>query len=142
MSPAATVVRDLALGKRWQLSKETSLEFDGLVDLKSLSFNTVDGFVAGTGLSLSTKSGEQGRFTLAPSVKYAFSRHSLMWNVSANLLYDPYRSGNIYLRAGSHSDEFSPSGVNPLVNTVSSLFFRENWMKLYQQHILHRRPQG
>ncbi|MDZ7635476.1 MAG: DUF5686 family protein [Bacteroidales bacterium] len=117
-------------------SKDSSLEFDGLIDLKSLSFNTVDGFVAGTAMSLSTKSGGQGRFTLAPSVKYAFSRQSLMWNVSANLLYDPYRSGNIYLRAGSLSDEFSPSGVNPLVNTVSSLFFRENWMKLYSSKFL------
>ena len=136
MSPAGTFLKNLVLGKRWQLSKETSLEFDGLIDLKSLSFNTVDGFVAGTGLSLSTKSGDQGRFTLAPSVKYAFSRQSLMWNVSANLLYDPYRSGNIWLRAGSHSDEFSPSGVNPLINTVSSLLFRENWMKLYNSNFI------
>jgi hypothetical protein len=47
------------------------------------------------------------------------------------MLYDPLRSGNIFLRAGSYSDEFAASGVNPLVNTVSSLLFRENWMKLY-----------
>ncbi len=129
--PAATFVRDLAAGKRWQPSKNSILEFDGLLDLKSFSFNTVDGFTAGTGMSLSVKSGEAGRFTLAPSVKYAFSRQRLMWNVTANLLYDPMRSGNLYLRAGSQSDEFSLSGVNSLVNTVSSLFFRENWMKLY-----------
>ncbi len=135
-SPAVTFLQYLAVGKRWQLSKETSLEFDGLVDLESFSFNTVDGFIAGTGLSLSAKAGEQGRFTVAPSVKYAFSRHSLMWNVSANLMYDPYRAGNVYLRAGSRSDEFSQSGVNPLVNTVSSLFFRENWMKLYSSTYL------
>ncbi len=135
-SPAAAFVRNLATGKRWQLSKESFLEFNGLADLKSFSFNTVDGFVAGTGMSLSLKSGEAGRFTLAPSAKIAFSRNQLMWNVTANLLYDPIRAGNIFLRTGRQSDEFSTSGVNPVVNTVSSLFFRQNLMKLYDSFYL------
>jgi len=135
-SPGAVFIRDLATGKRWQLSKDSFLEFNGLADLKSFSFNTVDGFVAGTGMSLSLRSGEAGRFTLAPSAKYAFSRHRLLWNVTANLLYDPLRAGNIFLRTGRQSDEFSPSGVNTLVNTVSSLFFRQNLMKLYDSFYL------
>lgn len=130
-SPASRFIKDLAGGKRWQLSKNTFLEFEGLADLKSFSFNTVDGFVAGTGMNLSVKSGRAGRFTLAPSARYAFSRERIMWNVTANMLYDPMHAGNIFLRAGSQSDEFSPSGVNQLVNTVSSLFFRENIMRLY-----------
>jgi hypothetical protein len=130
-SPAGLFIRDLTGGKRWQLSKNTFLEFDGLADLKSFSYNTVDGFVAGTGMNLSVKQGRAGRFTLAPSARYAFSRERLMWNVTANMLYDPMHSGNIFLRAGSQSDEFSPSGINQLVNTVSSLFFRENIMRLY-----------
>jgi hypothetical protein len=130
-SPASRFIRDLAGGKRWQLSKNTFLEFDGLADLKSFSYNTVDGFVAGTGMNLSVRSGKAGRFTLAPSARYAFSRERLMWNVTANMLYDPMHAGNIFLRAGSQSDEFSPSGVNQLVNTVSSLFFRDNIMRLY-----------
>ena len=125
------VIRDLTGGKRWQLSKNSSLKFDGLADLKRFSYNTVDGFVAGTGMSLSARSGKAGRFTIAPSARYAFSREKLMWNVTASLLYDPMHKGNIYIRAGSQSDEFSPSGVNYLVNTVSSLFFRDNIMRLY-----------
>jgi len=135
-SPAVAFARNLALGKRWPLSKDSFLEFNGLTDLKSFSFNSVDGFIAGTGMSLSLRSGEAGRFTLVPSAKYAFSRHRLLWNVTANLLYDPLSAGNIFLRAGHHSDEFSPSGVNPLVNTVSSLFFRQNLMKLYESFYL------
>lgn len=135
-SPASRFIRDLAGGKRWQLSKNTFLEFDGLADLKSFSYNTVDGFVAGTGMNMSVKSGKAGRFTLAPSARYAFSRERLMWNVTANMLYDPMHAGNIFLRAGSQSDEFSPSGVNHLVNTVSSLFFRDNIMRLYDSRYI------
>ncbi len=135
-SPAAALIKGVATGKRWQLPRDAILEFNGLADLKSFSFNTVDGFVAGTAMNLSLKSGEAGRFTLAPSVKYAFSRHRMLWNVTANLLYDPMRAGNIYLRAGRQSDEFSPSDINPLVNTVSTLFFRKNLMKLYDSFYL------
>ncbi len=130
-SPAVKFISNMAFGKRWKLSKDNYLDFDGLTDLSSFSFNTVDGFAAGTGMNLSVKTGEAGRFTLAPSARYAFGRERMIWNVSANLLYDPMRAGNIIVRAGKQSDEFSSSGVNPLVNTVSSLFFRENWMKLY-----------
>jgi len=130
-NPAANAVKAIATGKRWKLAEETYLDFDGLLNLKSFSFNTVDGFIVGTGLTLTTRTDSGGRFSLAPSFKYAFSREKLMWSVAASLLYDPLKSGSIFLRAGSYSDEFSASGVNPVINTVSSLFFMENWMKLY-----------
>jgi hypothetical protein len=130
-SPAGRFIKDIATGRRWQLSPKTTLEFNGLTDLKSFSFNAVDGFIAGSGMSLSSRSGKAGRFTLATSARYAFSRNEVMWNVSANMLYDPMHSGNIFFRTGQQSEEFARSGVNPLVNTVSSLFFRNNIMRLY-----------
>ena len=129
--PVAAFIRDVAGGKHWELSQGTYLTFDGLLDLKKFSYNTVDGFVAGTGMTLSVRTGGTRRLTVAPSVSYAFSRREMMWNLSGNLLYDPLRAGNLFMRAGRLSDEFSSSGVNPLINTVSTLFFRENWMKLY-----------
>lgn len=135
-SPAARFLKDLTGGRNWQLSENTSINFDGLADLKSFSFNSVDGFVAGTGFTLSVKSGEAGRFTLAPSARYAFSREQLMWNVTANMLYDPKHAGNFFLRAGSQSDEYSQAGVNPLINTVASLFFRDNMMRLYSSRYI------
>ena len=130
-NPVANAVKAIATGKRWKLAEETYLDFDGLLNLKSFSFNTVDGFIVGTGLTLTTRTDSGRRFSLAPSFKYAFSREKLMWSVAASLMYDPMKSGSIFLRAGSYSDEFSASGVNPVINTVSSLFFMENWMKLY-----------
>ncbi|NLE34950.1 MAG: carboxypeptidase-like regulatory domain-containing protein [Bacteroidales bacterium] len=129
-------LKDLAGGRNWQLSPNTVLNFDGLADLNSFSFNPVDGFVAGTGITLSVRAAEAGRFTLAPSVRYAFSRDRLMWNVTANMLYDPMRAGNLFLRAGSQSDEYSLTGVNQLVNTVASLFFRDNMMRLYNSRYI------
>lgn len=125
------VVGDILKGKRWQTSKNTWVSFDGLLNLKTFSFNTVDGFALGTGMSVSTRTGEKGRLSFYPSARYAFSRKSLMWNTSINMMYNPATSGSFFLRAGMGSKEFSQSGVNPFVNTVSSLMFRQNWMKLY-----------
>lgn len=130
-SKASKFVRSALIGKRWELSKKTSLSFDGLADLKSTSFNTVDGYVIGTGMKLSSKTGENGRLTVDPSVKYAFSREKLMWTVAANILHNPMTAGTFFARAGSYSTDFSPVGINPFLNTVSSLFFRKNPMKLY-----------
>ncbi|MFZ0472600.1 MAG: DUF5686 family protein [Bacteroidales bacterium] len=129
--PGIEALKAVISGKRWQASEKTVIEFDGLVSLKAASFNTVDGFVLGTGMTMTTKTGEKGRLTLSPSVKYAFGRERLMWAVNAGILYNPMTSGTIYIRTGSFSKEFSPSGINPVINTFSSLLFRENWMKLY-----------
>lgn len=130
-STASKFVRSALAGKRWELSKKTSLSFDGLADLKSTSFNTVDGYVIGTGMKFSSKTGDNGRLTVDPSVKYAFSREKLMWTVAVNNLYNPMTAGSFFARAGSYSTDFSPVGINPFLNTVSSLFFRKNPMKLY-----------
>lgn len=130
-SKASKFVRSALIGKRWELSKKTSLSFDGLADLKSTSFNTVDGYVIGTGMKFSSKTGDNGRLTVDPSVKYAFSREKLMWTVAVNNLYNPMTAGSFFARAGSYSTDFSPVGINPFLNTVSSLFFRKNPMKLY-----------
>jgi hypothetical protein len=135
-SAVLKAARDILAGRRWQLSEESSLNYDGLIHLRNFSFNTVDGFILGTGLNYSARTGENGRFTLSPAARYAFSRERLLWSVSANILYNPLSRSSFFIRAGSSSDEFSRSGVNPLVNTVSSLFFTENWMKLYNSFCL------
>jgi len=129
--PGIEAMKAILSGKRWQASENTMIEFDGLVSLKAASFNTVDGLVLGTGMTMAIKTGEKGRFTLSPSMKYAFGRERLMWALNAGILYNPMTSGSLYIRTGSYSNEFSPSGVNPVVNTFSTLLFRENWMKLY-----------
>ncbi len=129
--PALEAMKAVLRGKRWQVSEKTVIDFDGILSLKAASFNTVDGLVLGTGMTLTTKTGEKGRFSLYPSLKYAFGRERLMWSVNAGLLYNPMTAGSFYIRTGSFSKEFSPAGVNPVVNTFSSLLFRENWMKLY-----------
>jgi hypothetical protein len=129
--PGIEAIKAIISGKRWQASENTMIEFDGLVSLKAASFNTVDGLLLGTGMTMAIKTGEKGRFTLSPSMKYAFGRERLMWSLNAGILYNPMTSGSLYIRTGSYSKEFSPSGVNPVVNTFSTLLFRENWMKLY-----------
>ena len=92
--PGIEAMKAVLTGKRWQASENTVIEFDGLLSLKAASFNTVDGWVMGTGMTMSTKAGEKGRLSLSPSVKYAFGRERLMWAVNGSIMYNPMTSGS------------------------------------------------
>lgn len=124
-------------GKKWDFNKDNSLLFDGIADLKTFSFNTVDGFSAGTGLTWIAKTGKYSRININPSIRYAFNSRDLMWSMNTGINFDPVHQSWIVLRAGSTSRDFASSGVNPFINTISSLVFRYNWMKLYKNDFVN-----
>lgn len=126
-------------GKKWDFNKDNSLVFDGLASVKTFSFNTVDGFTAGTGLTWITKTGENSRFNINPSLRYAFNRKDLMWGINTGINFNTKHQSWMILRAGSITKDFSASGINPFINTVSSLMFRYNWMKLYKSDYISLR---
>jgi hypothetical protein len=128
----AAVTKAVISGKNWNISKKSSLDFDGLVSLKTFSFNTVDGFTAGTGLTYFGNKSEKLKFTINPVVRYAFNRKDLMWALNSNISFNPMKQSSLSLIAGSLSKDFSFNGINPFINTISSLAFRYNWIKLYK----------
>jgi len=126
-------------GKKWDFNKDNSLTFDGLASVRTFSFNTVDGFTAGTGLTWSTKTGENSKLNINPSIRYAFNRKDLMWSINTGISLSPEHQSWLSLRAGSITKDFASSGINPFINTVSSLMFRYNWMKLYKSDFISLR---
>jgi|WetSurMetagenome_2_1015567.scaffolds.fasta_scaffold12146_4 hypothetical protein len=119
-------------GKQWKIDDNNSLNFNGLISLKTFSFNTVDGFTAGTGLTWLCKTGEYSKLSVNPVFRYAFNRKDLMWSVNSGYDFNSMKHSALGLRFGSTSTDFSSSGVSPLLNTISSLLFRYNYKKLYE----------
>jgi hypothetical protein len=119
-------------GKRWEIDENNSINFDGLISIKTFSFNTVDGYTAGTGLTWFNKTGEYSKLTVNPSVRYAFNRKDLMWIVNSGYDFNSMKHSVLTLRFGSTSRDFTTSGISPAINTISSLCFRYNWEKLYE----------
>jgi hypothetical protein len=68
-------------------------------------------------------------------VAWAINRKAIMWNVDAFLTYSPMRRGMARISFGKITSDFSNlRSIHPFENTVSSLFFRRNYLKLYDNN--------
>ena len=108
-----------------------TLRYNGLI-LSKFGFNTVDGFYVGQGLRYN-KNFTNNQLTITPEAVWAIDRKALMWNVNALLEYSPQlKRGAAQLRFGKMTEDFNNNISLPLENTISSLFFRRNYLKLYE----------
>jgi hypothetical protein len=115
-------------------TKKYSLSYNGLLDLSSLSFNTVQGWNFDTGFSYSTwKNEEKGKRTdIDLKINYGFSDDRLRvtgkyWHQFNNQNY-----ANLKISGGSTVQQFNrDEPISPLVNSIATLFFKDNYMKLY-----------
>ena len=128
-------VRDIGMGRTWSDTSGFSFNFGGLVDPENLSFNTVDGFIYGLDFRISKRWNDKASFSLYPEIKYAFSRETLMWRLNGTFTYDRLRQREFFFRAGMTSRDISSGGsINTLINSVSSLFFERNYLKLFENN--------
>jgi hypothetical protein len=110
-----------------------SVRYDGLIDLGGISFNTVDGWAYKQSFHVNWKVDSIHNLWISPELKYAFNRKELMGYFSSGYNYAPGRNGVINLNGGVKSMDFNQSkGINSFENTVASLFFRRNYMKLFE----------
>ncbi len=121
----------------WKLGKRGGeILWHGVIPSKS-GFNTVDGFYFGIAPIDYRKSFADGRgptLILSPQGGWAINRHALLADVLARLEFAHRRRGELELRAGSVSRNFASNpgdGILPFDNTVASLIFRRNYLKLY-----------
>ncbi len=126
-------VKNVTMGHTWSDTTGFSFTNGGLIELKNLSFNTVDGFVYGVDFRIS-KSWKNGRsLSLYPDIRYSFSREKFMWRANANYSTGGMKQKQIFIRSGMISKDINTGGgINPLINTVTSLLMKRNYLKLYE----------
>jgi hypothetical protein len=128
-----TGVKNIGLGHTWSDTTGFSFNFGGLINLKNLYFNTVDGFVYGFDFRFSKSFRKNRTLTIIPDIKYAFSREQLMWRLNANYRFNPMKQREIFLRTGMTSKDIgNGGGINPFLNTITTLMFEQNYLKLYE----------
>ena len=130
-------VRQISFGHTWSDTTGLSFTNGGLIDLKNLSFNPVDGFVYGLNFRFSKTWKNNKALYITPDIRYAFSREELMWRFNASYRFNGLKQEQVYLRAGITSKDISNGGsINSLVNSVTSLFIKQNYLKLYDSRYL------
>lgn len=125
-------------GHTWSDTTGFSFTFEGLIDLDNLSFNTVDGFVYGLDFRLSKGWKNKTSFTMAPEVKWAFSRKEIMTRINGTYSFNRMKQQQVFFRTGITSKDVSNGGsINPMINSITSLFFENNYLKLYEAKFLN-----
>jgi len=128
---------NIVSGNTWSDSTGVSFNFGGLVNLKTLSFNTVDGFNYGTDLRITKRWKNSNYLVIAPDARWAFSREKLMWKMNGVYSFNGMKQSQLFFRSGNTSSDISDGGsINPFLNSITSLFFKENYLKLYQSAYL------
>ncbi|MBU2930018.1 DUF5686 and carboxypeptidase regulatory-like domain-containing protein [Winogradskyella psychrotolerans] len=122
------------LGYTYQNShKDYRLGYD--IPLLGVQFNTVQGYTANANVFYTKNYDDFKRFFRASgNIQYGFSDERL--RATGALLYKFNSISNSFLRlsGGVSAEQFNPSNpISPLINSVSTLFFEDNYMKLYDK---------
>jgi hypothetical protein len=129
---------DILLGDSYKISKHSNFRIHTPLG----GFNTVEGFNAIYRLSFGTiiQDTNRTRFSVSPTLRYAFSRETFSGILTTRLYNKNYRlelQGGRYVRQYNHEEP-----IWPLVNTFTTLFLEQNLMKLYERdfvQLLYRR---
>lgn len=103
-----------------------------------LQFNTVEGWVIHPYVQIEKTLEENKRkWVLTPELRFGFSSQTLYPRIRAEYHYNEPLLRKIYLEGGSYVSQFNQNEpISPLLNTVYSLYNRQNFMRLYAQQYL------
>ena len=127
------VAGNILRGHSWADTSGLRFSFDGLIKLRKLSFNPVDGFKYGVDFNLSKSWKNGSSLVIVPDVNWTFSRQQLLWSLYTSYSFDRIRHSQIFIRSGVESRDINTNGgINTLINTFTSLFLKQNYLKLYE----------
>lgn len=128
-----TAVSNIFFGHTWSDTTGFRFTHGGLIGIKNINFNTVDGFIYGTDFRISKMFSYGNTISFYPDLRWTFSREKLMWGVNGNYTFGKKRPQMISVRIGNASRDISNGGsINLLLNSETSLLFRKNYLKLYE----------
>jgi hypothetical protein len=136
-SPFVKNAKDILFGHTWSDSTGSRFTSGGLVNFKSIGFNTVDGLIVGTDFRFSKDLIKNRTLSFYPDIRYGFGREKVMWRANINLTSGGMKPNRLFLQSGITSKDFNASGgIHPLVNTATSLLLKKNYLKLYESRYL------
>jgi hypothetical protein len=128
---------DILGGYDYRINEEklyTSFSYDGILQVPK--YNTVQGWNADTKFSYmhsDTRDTLHYKYTAA-SVRFNYGIAEDRLRVNGTFTKSLGKIGLVSLRGGSSIEQFNNTpAISPLINSVSTLFFKDNYMKLYDK---------
>lgn len=130
-------ISDILMGYSYRKSfKKWSINYDG--PLMTTSFNTVQGWKSKVGISYTKYDNEKRTYTyIGSKVDYGFSEKKVRPTVYFSKKFNNINNATLNINGGSTVSQFNSSNpISGIVNTFSSLLFKNNFMKLYEKNFI------
>lgn len=114
--------------------KKWNINYEGF--LTSLSFNTVQGYKLKTGIKFSTWNDEKRTYTnIGSKIDYGFAEKKVRFSGYYTQKFNNINNSTININIGSSVNQFNSNNpISNIINTISSLYFKNNFMKLYEKN--------
>lgn len=124
-------------GGNIKTGEKSSIKFDGLLKGIIKEFNFVDGFWLGQKITYTLNTSKSNKLTLSPSIYYTTARKKPVWEFNSGYDYAPMANGKFNLSFGNSSADIQGNkGTSRFFNSLSSLFFGQNVIRLYQKQFI------
>ncbi len=126
-------------GSGWLFGHSFQLGDSGSLSVQSplfgINFNTVEGYNFELPIHYQVKLTKGKKFEISPVGRYAFASNKLSGKVSINFNYHQNaENGSIRLEGGRYVSQFNKNNpIDPLVNSLSTLLWERNFMKIYEK---------
>ncbi len=116
--------------------KKWSLRYEG--PIFSTAFNTVQGYNSSVGFSYSKNNEEKRSYTrIGSRFNYGFAEEKLRVTASLVKKFNNTDDSTLSIYGGSVASQFNANNpISNIVNSISSLFFVNNFMKLYEKNFV------
>ena len=118
--------------------KKWSVSYLGLMNFSSSSFNTVQGWNFDTGFTYRKINEEKGSYTSMSSIfNYGFAEDRLRVTGNFYRRFNNTNRANLSISGGSAVSQFNQAEpISKFINSISTLFFKNNFMKLYNKEFI------
>lgn len=120
--------------------KKETFAYEGLMNLSSLSFNTVQGWNFDSGFSYSNEKEEEitgKRTNISTKFNYGFADKRLRVSAEYKHRFNSQNYANIIISGGTKVSQINDNEpVSKIVNSIATLYFKENYMKLYNKEFV------
>lgn len=116
-------------------TEKHSFSYEGLLNLGSLSFNTVQGYNFDSGFRYTNWKNQENKgiyTSISTKLNYGFAEDRLRVTGQFIHRFNHQNFATLYMMGGSSVKQFNPNDpISKTINTISSLIFKNNFMKLY-----------
>lgn len=112
-------------------ANHTYFNYDGILQVPM--YNTVQGWNIGTKISFNKSNTEKNRyFSIWSAFNYGLAEDRFRAEGGFSQRFG--KLGTFYVSGGNTINQFNPAEpISPLMNSISTLFFKDNYMKLYDK---------